>query len=913
MNKIFKGAVCAVLGATMLLGVSGCKKENLDPEKRPLQLATSALDGNFNPFYYTSGNDGSIIGLTQIGMLTNSADVQGKESGEELVCGEDQPTVVLDYKTTMYDRSGNVTATGDTEGRTEYEFVIKKGIMFSDGKHELTIKDVLFNLYVYLDRVYTGSSTIYSTDIKGLKAYREQRPGLDDDAEIDDGRFTQAAMERIQALIDWSEDYSLTVEDLTADQKSDLETVRKLFRNEAETDWTNISTSWYESYKDSYRFTAAWQAYLFNEGIIKVQQKQEANGAIVDIYDDLNGNGEKDDGELYYTTLDKNHPDAINTTGGSNDITDQDIIDEIAAATTSDKVNQYIQDNNNCSEEYAIEQLQRAYCVNLVVESYTSDRAKSSISQVLQYWATASSVLETFTGEEISKYYEDIKEENNGELAVKTISGITTYKTNTFNGKFGATLNGQHDVLKIVINGIDPKAIYNFSFSVAPMFYYSGSYTNKDGVTRNFYQEAMDDKGGDGENNPITHFGVDAGNKPFYDAVVNATEKNGLPVGAGPYKATTSRGTDDAVSSTFFQNNIVYFQRNDQFTTLGSGINNAKIKYVNYKVYNDDKIMTALEAKEIDFGMPNATRDNQNSVTRNRKYLGSERYLTNGYGYVGINPKFVPELYVRQAIMKAMDANSTLAYYPGLAQPIYRPESLNSWAYPTGVTEHESVKYDVSNNEILDLVAKAGYTKVNGVFTKTSSSDRTIAHAAIGTKLKLTFTIAGESKDHPAYQMFLDARDKLNALGFDIHVETDIQALKNLNTGGLAVWAAAYTSTLDPDMYQVYHKDSNATSVNNWNYKNILNAQDKWPYEYGKIQTLSGLIDDARKTTVQDDRAEIYHSCYDLVMELAVQLPTYQRSDLCVYNKDRIKASSLVQNPNCYMGLFDKIWEIEYV
>ena len=53
--------------------------------------------------------------------------------------------------------------------------------------------------------------------------------------------------------------------------------------------------------------------------------------------------------------------------------------------------------------------------------------------------------------------------------------------------------------------------------------------------------------------------------------------------------------------------------------------------------------------------------------------------------------------------------------------------------------------------------------------------------------------------------------------------------------------------------------------------------------------------------------------CLDLTMQLAVELPTYQRKDLCVYNKNVISAKSLVQNPNYNIGLFDKIWEIDYV
>ncbi len=36
------------------------------------------------------------------------------------------------------------------------------------------MRDVLFNIYVYLDPVYTGSSTMYSTEIVGLAEYRTQ-------------------------------------------------------------------------------------------------------------------------------------------------------------------------------------------------------------------------------------------------------------------------------------------------------------------------------------------------------------------------------------------------------------------------------------------------------------------------------------------------------------------------------------------------------------------------------------------------------------------------------------------------------------------------------------------------------------------------------------------------------------------
>ena len=192
------------------------------------------------------------------------------------------------------------------------------------------------------------------------------------------------------------------------------------------------------------------------------------------------------------------------------------------------------------------------------------------------YWTTGSEVLQSFIGDARETWYESLKENNGGELAVKSISGIETYRTTNFNGK---DLGSEHDVLKVTINGIDPKAPYNFAFSVAPMHYYSGTYKNVDYVAT-----------ADGKEN----FGVAMGEKSFYDTVVQASEKNGLPVGAGAYKASSSDG-NSVNKSSFYNGGLVYFERNEHFTTVGSGINNAKLRRVTYKVMNDDQIVSALK------------------------------------------------------------------------------------------------------------------------------------------------------------------------------------------------------------------------------------------------------------------------------------------------------------------------------
>ena len=69
---------------------------------------------------------------------------------------------------------------------------------------------------------------------------------------------------------------------------------------------------------------------------------------------------------------------------------------------------------------------------------------------------------------------------------------------------------------------------------------------------------------------------------------------------------------------------------------------------------------------------------------------------------------------------------------------------------------------------------------------------------------------------------------------------------------------------------------------------------------------------EARETTVQADRAEIYADALDLIMGLYVELPTYQRNDLVVFNKEWLDPETLNQNPSATSSVFDKIWELCY-
>lgn len=244
-KKTGKALACFLAGF-MTLGVvlpvaTACKEEpgngkgdeqTYDPETRPLVMSLGTPDGVFNPFFSTSAYDGTVVGMTQISML--SADKNGV-----VTYGDNEPVVVKDYRET-YDSVAD---------ETTYKFILKNGIKFSDGT-PLTMKDVLFNLYTYLDPAYTGSSTIYSTKIKGLAEYRTQNPNATEGSmSAFEDSFYDDAEEHIDNLIDFVRMFNASPNDndeaskttFTDDEKTsykaDYDKTKEEFGKELETDW----------------------------------------------------------------------------------------------------------------------------------------------------------------------------------------------------------------------------------------------------------------------------------------------------------------------------------------------------------------------------------------------------------------------------------------------------------------------------------------------------------------------------------------------------------------------------------------------------------------------------------------------------------------------------------------------------
>ena len=872
-NRIISLMLCIsiMLGITSVLSSCGGGGD------QAFVIMTDTLDGLFNPFFSTSASDGTIVSMTQIGMLTSDTNEKGDA---EVAFGEDYAVVVLDYQS-VYDIN-DTSENPDKTGATTYTFVIKNGIKFSDGK-ALTIEDVLFNLYVYLDPVYTGSSTMYSTDIQGLSQYRIQQ--------------------NLSGSV--SADEQLTEQARTKARNRTTELIN-LFRETAKTPSGGFSTT-----EEAMR--AAIERWVLSEGYKEAVSSDPSSITNEQLLKDYEKTLElfKKELESDYEAAKEAYTDEPYKSNGFDEITSFMYMEGYVDVKFGEK------DGKANADKSVILEVNRGYNTDVIktkedaVKYVYESKINSELHIILSAWATATELQTLY----MAQAKEVILKENmkDGELLYPNISGIVslghttdvesvtigekTYTVAHDHNKDGTPANpNEYDVLQIKVNGVDPKAVWNFSFAVAPQHYYAEGYDV------------------DIANNK---FGVDYASFDYMTNVIQSQRNVTVPMGAGAYMATNNESEDEVTGSEFYSNNVVYFKSNPYFeesleASLSEGSTtdyHVNIDKIRYQIVPTTDSLTMLQSGTVHYVTPQLTKDNM-STLNSIEAKGFEKISVSqlGYGYIGINASYIPNIYLRRAIMAAMDTSLALQYYDaGTAEQIFWPMSTVSWAYP---------KDDSGNNETYNghqypyLNFTEAKAKENILSLMESAYSHTMGYT--DSDLKVTFTIAGSNlTDHPTYQVFQTAAKLLNECGWDVEVIADSQALTKLSTGSLAVWAAAWGTTVDPDMYQVYHKNSNASSVRAWGYNAILSNDSYW-MEQDILDQMSEIIDDARETDDQAVRTALYEQAMGFVLDLAVELPVYQRQQLYAYNANIIDSSSFPTDINPYSTPLDRIWEIKF-
>ena len=438
--------------------------------------------------------------------------------------------------------------------------------------------------------------------------------------------------------------------------------------------------------------------------------------------------------------------------------------------------------------------------------------------------------------------------------------------------------------MRVVTTEVDATMIYQLSLPIAPLHYYG--------------DEALYDY----ENNM---FGFEKGDLSII------REKTTDPMGAGPY-----------VFDSYANGQVVFTAYEDYY--LGA----PKIKNFIYQETSEADMVTGLQSGTLDIADPsysNQVADQVAQINGSEELDGSvittRLYDYLGYGYIGINPERV-----RVGDDSASDASRNLrkalatiisvyrdeginSYYEETASVINYPISSTSWAAPVTTDDGYQVAYsvDVDGNPIytaemsaqeryeaaqqaaLGYLEAAGFTVEGGVVTA----------APEGAKLNYQVNIGGGGNgDHPTYMILTNAANALQEIGITLNIN-DIANASELystyQTGSAELWCAAWQATPDPDMYQLYH--TNGTT----NYYRISDPE------------LDALIEDGRTNTNQTYRKEIYKTAMEIIMDWAVEIPVYQRSEAYLIASQVVDVSTLPTDLTPYWGPLAEIHTLSLV
>lgn len=374
--------------------------------------------------------------------------------------------------------------------------------------------------------------------------------------------------------------------------------------------------------------------------------------------------------------------------------------------------------------------------------------------------------------------------------------------------------------------------------------------------------------------------------------------KTSAPLGGGMF--TFSKYSDG----------VVYLDANPDY------FNGApKVAHVNMKETQEADKITGVQAGTIDISDPSYSLEVADQIADINGVEGEDGPVITtrlkdyrGYGYIALSAKNVnvggdpasqASKDLRKAIMTVIAAyrdEGIDSYYGDTATVINYPVSNTSWAAPSVTDDGYQIAYstDVEGNEIytsdmksedkyaaalqaaLGYFEAAGYTVENGQITA----------APAGAKMEYQVNIgASGNGDHPSFQTLTNAAAALKTIGFTLTVN-DMANTSDLfasyQSGAAEGWVAAWQSTNDPDMFQLYHSQG-AT-----NYYAINDAD------------LDELIMAARQTTDQEARKAMYKEAMEIILDWGVELPVYQRSEATIFSTERVNIDTIAKDQTPY-------------
>ena len=452
-------------------------------------------------------------------------------------------------------------------------------------------------------------------------------------------------------------------------------------------------------------------------------------------------------------------------------------------------------------------------------------------------------------------------------------------------GEGAANISGLTRVDDYTVNihmtEFDATAIYNIGAYLAPLHYYG------------------DPDAYDYDNN---QFGFTKGD------LSSIKEKTSEPVGAGPYVFDG------------YSNGVVTLKANEYYF---QGKPATEVLLMQEAI--DSDYVPGIVTGTFDVAVPSISDETLKAIqdaNSNGELEGDVIHTVlvdyRGYGYLGINADLVnvndePGSDASKALRKGFMTLLSVyrdtvinSYYGDRAAVIQYPISNTSWAAPKPADEGYQAAYsvDVDGNPIYDSSmseeeryaaakeAAIGFFKAAG-FTYDEAEGK---FTDVEDTYEIMIPGAGQ-QDHPAYGVAVAASEVLEELGIKLQVnDVGTSEWNNALEGNTAMmWAAAWQSTVDPDMTQVYSSENAHGNGTNSNHYSVDDPQ------------LDELIKEGRGSADTEYRKSVYKDAMNIIMDWGCELPLYQRKDCTTFSSERIDIATIPQDMTPYWGWYAEV------
>ena len=442
--------------------------------------------------------------------------------------------------------------------------------------------------------------------------------------------------------------------------------------------------------------------------------------------------------------------------------------------------------------------------------------------------------------------------------------------------------------MTVTTNGVDATMIYQLSIAPCSYKYYG------------------DESLYDYENNS---FGFTKGD------LSKARSLNGQPMGSGAFKF------DDYTSGT------VHMSANADYYKGAPKVSN-----LNVVETQEADMVTGVQAGTLDVSQPSYSMEVESQIKEingnddvNGDVLSTFLHDFRGYGYIAAAAGNVcvngePDSDASKALRKgiftliaAYRDSGVASYYGDTASVLNYPISTSSWASPNETDPGYEVCYstDASGNPLytadmseedryaaalqgaLSWFEAAGFTVADGKVTAAPAGVKLNAEGVPSFQCNIG---GGGQGDHPTFMILQEAKEAFASIGIDFIVNdiaNSADLFASYQSGAAEMWCAAWQSTADPDMYQLYHSQGST------NYYQINDAD------------LDELIEAGRQSLDTESRKPIYKEAMDIILDWGVELPVYQRSECTLVSTERVNVDSVVKDQTPYWTWKDEIEKLE--